>query len=69
MEKLIGESKHLKTIFLTRKSFADIPNIKIQVDKIQKKCDETNIKFKFLPTPARFENEKKLNDWKKTFKQ
>lgn len=57
----------VKNVFLTRKSFADIPKMKIQIDIIKNICQSTGIGFFLLPTPARFENQTKLNEWKIIF--
>lgn len=67
LDEIISNNKQLKSIFFTRKTFSDIPNMKIQIDGIKRICDKNGIIFNTLPTPARFENEKKLNEWKTIF--
>lgn len=50
---IIEENKKIKSVGLTRKTFNGIPNIKKRVDKIRNHCNENNINFYFLTTPAR----------------
>jgi G:T/U-mismatch repair DNA glycosylase len=54
----------LKKVFFTRKTFRDIPNMSRQIDIIKQMCQLWGIDFFTLPTPARFGNQKKLNEWK-----
>ncbi len=65
IEKIFNEFPSITKVYFTRKTFNGIPNIKKQIDEIQSICSLRNITFDCLPTPARFINEKKLNDWKK----
>ena len=65
---LILSLPSLKQVFFTRQTFAGIPKIKEQIDKIQLRCRENNIEFHCLPTPARFINQDKINQWKRAFK-
>jgi len=70
--KIIPEIENLpniKRVCLTRKSFADIPKMKMKIDKIKKHCDESKIDFQFLTTPARFYREDKQEEWTKFFNQ
>lgn len=67
LNEIISNRKQLKFIFFTRKTFSVIPNMKIQIENIKRICDKNGIMFNTLPTPARFENEKKLNEWKTIF--
>lgn len=65
-KKIIPEIKNLpniKRVCLTRKSFADIPNMKIEIDNIKKHCEESKIDFQFLTTPARFYRADKQEEW------
>jgi len=63
--KEIENLKKLKRICFTRTTFADIPNMNEKVNEIQKYCQEKNIKFQRLVTPARFYNSKKQAEWSK----
>lgn len=65
---LIKKHKNIKYVYFTRKTLNDIPEMKKQLIKITEFCSKNNIQFIYLPTPARFENEEKLNEWKKAFK-
>jgi G:T/U-mismatch repair DNA glycosylase len=65
-KEIIPEIRNLpniKQVCLTRKSFNDIPNIKIRIDEIKKYCDEFEIVFKSLITPARFYSANKQEEW------
>jgi G:T/U-mismatch repair DNA glycosylase len=53
----------LKRVCFTRKTFADIPNMKKQIDAIQQHCIEKEISFQTLTTPARFYREDKQREW------
>ena len=53
----------LKMVCLTRKTFSDIPNMKIKIDEIKEYCNGKNITFKALCTPARFYNSNKQTEW------
>lgn len=54
--------------YFTRKTFdKSVENIKTEVYKIKEYCERNGIKFVFLPTPARFYNEKKLLEWREYF--
>ena len=59
LEKL----KKLKRICFTRKTFTNIPNIRNQVEVIEKHCDGRDILFKAIVTPARFYREDKQTAW------
>jgi len=63
----ISNLPNLKRICLTRKSFADIPNVKIRIDAIKEYCDKSKIKFQFLSTPARFYRADKQEEWTNFF--
>jgi G:T/U-mismatch repair DNA glycosylase len=66
-DSIIADYPKVKKVFLTRKSFMDIPKMKTQIDLIKNKCQTKGVEFFILPTPARFENQTKLNEWKIIF--
>jgi len=66
-ESFLKTHKDLKKVFFTRKTFKGIPNIANQIEYIKTICSNNKIEFYLLPTPARFENGKKLVEWKKIF--
>lgn len=55
--------KNLKRVCFTRKTFDRIPNMEKKIQEIQKYCDSSKIYFKCMPTPARFYNEEKQEEW------
>jgi len=58
-----------KEVYFTRKSFdKSVENIKSEIYKIKIFCDENSIRFRFLPTPARFLTEKKRQEWQERFR-
>ena len=63
IESFIENHQLLKKVFLTRKTFKDIPRIKKQIDLIKDICYRKDIEFYCLPSPARYENNKKLDEW------
>lgn len=60
---LIDSLTNLKRVCFTRKTFSDIPNMKIRLDAIQTHCESKSIPFKALTTPARFYRDDKQNEW------
>ncbi len=57
-----------KEVYFTRKSFdKSVQNIRDEIYKIKEFCDKNGVKFGFLPTPSRFYNDKKLEEWKSVF--
>lgn len=56
-----------KEVYFTRKSFQGVKKIEEQIKKIEAYCQENQIKFRYLPTPARFSREGKIAEWKKAF--
>ena len=58
---------NIKEVYFTRTTFSNIPNMERKINKIEQFCEDSKIKFECLLTPARFENEDKLNSWKKSF--
>ncbi len=65
--KQISSLPHLKKVCLTRKSFADIPNMKIKIKEISSYCADNNIPFHPLSTPSRFYGEAKQKEWNSFF--
>jgi G:T/U-mismatch repair DNA glycosylase len=64
------KKNNTQEVYFTRKSFdKKVENIKNEIYKIKGFCEENNIKFKFLPTPARYKNEKKSKEWKVKFER
>jgi G:T/U-mismatch repair DNA glycosylase len=53
----------LKRVAFTRKTLSDIPKMKIRVEEIQKYCNEKQILFQFLKTPARTYSVGKQKIW------
>jgi G:T/U-mismatch repair DNA glycosylase len=58
---------HIKKVCLTRKSVADIPKMKAKIEEIKSYCEEKNITFQYLTTPARFYRSDKQAEWSKFF--
>lgn len=57
-----------KEVYFTRKSFdKSVSGIKNEIMKIQEFCLSNGIKFRFLPTPSRFFNQRKILEWKECF--
>jgi G:T/U-mismatch repair DNA glycosylase len=63
----ITQLNNLKKVCFTRKSFADIPNMKLQIEQIQSYCNSKNIVFQYLTTPARFYKDNKQEEWTNFF--
>ena len=64
------KKNHTQEVYFTRKSFdKKVKNIKDEIYKIKNFCEENNIEFEFLPTPARYANKEKLKEWKSKFKR
>ena len=55
--------KNIKKICFTRKTFSDIPNMKIEIEKIKIFAKNNKIDFQYLTTPARFYSESKQKEW------
>ncbi len=64
----LDKLSNLKKVCLTRKSFGDIPNMKIRIDSIKNYCENRKLIFQFLTTPARFYNQNKQVEWSNFFK-
>ena len=60
---LIDSLPNLKNVYFTRKTFNNIPRIRIQVTSISKHCKEKGIRICKLETPARFFSEEKQQQW------
>ncbi len=63
----IEKLKRLKKVVVTRKTFSDVPNIKLRVDEIFDFCSKHSLEFQCLPTPARFYSQNKQQIWTKAF--
>jgi len=59
----IDRLKNLKRVCFTRKTFSDIPNMKMQIEIIKEHCKKKNIHFQAMTTPARFYNQDKQAEW------
>ena len=66
-ESFIKNYPEIKKVYFTRKTFNGIPNMENQIELIKEICHSRNIEFFMLPTPARYENQEKLNQWKEIF--
>src|SRR5690606_30826582 len=64
--QIIDGLPDLEAVYFTRKTFANIPNIHNRVLEIQNHCLNNNIRFCFLPTPSRFCNQNKIENWRNT---
>lgn len=60
---IINNLLNLKRVCFTRKTFADIPQMKKQLLEIQKHCDSIGIIYQALSTPASFYREDKQIEW------
>ncbi len=60
---VIDSLQNLKRVCFTRKTFSDIPNIKKQLEAIQQHCDNKQILFRAMTTPARSYSEDKQTEW------
>jgi hypothetical protein len=63
----IDKLLNLKRVCLTRKSFSDIPNMKLKIDEIKNYCEHRKILFRYLTTPARFYRKDKQAEWSTFF--
>jgi len=61
--EVISKLKHLKRIGFTRRTFAGVPNIQEQIEKIKSYAEQRGIFFQFFTTPARFYNQLKQEEW------
>jgi G:T/U-mismatch repair DNA glycosylase len=60
---LIDILPNLKAIYFTRKTFNGIPNMRARVNLIAGHCNQKNIRFCKLETPARFHSPEKQQQW------
>ncbi|MBP9689335.1 MAG: hypothetical protein KBE91_06970 [Bacteroidia bacterium] len=61
--KLVDTLPNLKAVYFTRKTFNGMPNIKSEVTKLAKHCNDKNIRICKLDTPARHFSEEKQRQW------
>ena len=61
----INNLKQLKRVCFTRKTFSGIQNIKVNVESIQRHCNNNKVNFKSLITPARFYSGYRQKEWTK----
>jgi len=59
----IDQLQNIKRVCFTRKTFSDIPNMKIKIGEIEEHCRNKGIYFKSITTPARFYREDKQTEW------
>jgi len=59
----IEKLPNLKRVCFTRKSFSDIPKMKVKIEEIEVLCEKKNINFKYLTTPARYYRDDKQQEW------
>jgi len=64
---VLKKLKKLKKVCFTRKSFSGIPQMKTRIEQIKSYCDENNIQFEYLITPARFYRADKQQEWTSFF--
>lgn len=57
----------IQDVYFTRETFSNIKNIKLKIEEIKKYCENNKIRFIYLTTPARYENERKFQKWEKDF--
>ncbi len=60
---LIDSLPHIKAVYFTRKTFNGIANAKQQIMQIAKYCNEKNIRFCKLETPAKYFDDTKQKQW------
>lgn len=65
---LIRSLRELRRVFVTRKTFLDVPKIRDHVEQIKKHCLMGDIAFQCLPTPARYYSSAKQSDWVAAFR-
>jgi len=63
---LISSLKKLKAVYFTRLTFSGIDNIYVKILAIQNHCNQNNVRFCFLETPARYANVAKQHRWVNT---
>jgi len=60
---VMDELHELKRVCFTRKTFSGIPNIKAQVDEVERYCARRGLAFKRLLTPSRIYSATKQEEW------
>ncbi len=60
---LIDSLPNLKAVYFTRKTFNGIANAKQQIMQIAKYCNQKNIRFCKLETPAKYFDDTKQKQW------
>lgn len=60
--------KGLKRVGFTRKTVNDIPQMKLRIEEVKRYCDNQQIPFQFLKTPARTYSAEKQKIWTAFFK-
>ena len=60
---LVNSLPKLNAVYFTRKTFNGITNTKVQIMQIAKHCQQKNIRFCKLETPARFHSPEKQQQW------
>lgn len=60
---LIDSLPHIKAVYFTRKTFNGISNAKQQIMQIAKYCNQKNIRFCKLETPAKYFDDTKQKQW------
>ncbi|MEP7376536.1 MAG: hypothetical protein ABI675_24270 [Chitinophagaceae bacterium] len=64
---VLNRLSNLKKVCFTRKSFGDIPNMKVKIIEIKSYCEQRKIPFQSLATPARFYRQDKQIEWSNFF--
>lgn len=60
---LIDSLPNLKAVYFTRKTFNGIANAKQQIMQIAKYCQQKNVRFCKLETPAKYYDDTKQKQW------
>lgn len=61
--ELFNQLPKLKAVYFTRKTFGGIPEIHNKIKEIRNHCQQNEIRFCLLVTPARFANAAKQQQW------
>lgn len=65
----IGSLQSLKRVFFTRKRFTDVERIGKLASKAAGLLASKGVSIHYLPSPARFINDRKRAEWKSTFRE
>ena len=57
----------LRKVCFTRKTFSDIPQMKRRAKEVEAYCNQKQISFQYLPTPARIYSQSKQDEWTNFF--